>query len=63
MQSLCQNSVVKVSVESKPVVASAGGDMVWRKNATMNNEKMDENDPLCGGPGYQVQIGLGGNRE
>jgi hypothetical protein len=46
---------VKVSVENKAAAASAGGDMVWRKNATMTNEKMDENDPLCSMPGFKCK--------
>ena len=42
MQILCQNSVLKVSDDSKAVAASAVGDMFWRKNAAMTKDKMDE---------------------
>ena len=67
MQILCQNPVVKVSGQRKAVAVTAGGDMFWRRNATMTNDKMDENDPLCGGSGFKckwiLEATTGGKRQ
>jgi hypothetical protein len=62
MQILCQNSVVKVSGESKGVAPSADGDMFWTKNATMTNDKMDEKRSALWRARFQVQMDLGDNR-
>jgi hypothetical protein len=62
MQILCQNSVVKVSGESKAVAVSAVGDMFWGKNAAMTNDKMDEKRSALWQARFQVRMDLGGNR-
>jgi hypothetical protein len=55
-------AVVKVSGQSKAAAASAGGDMLWTKNATMTNDKMDEKRSALWRARLQVQMDLGGNR-
>jgi len=62
MQILCQNPVVKVSGQRKAVAVTAGGDMFWRRNATMTNDKMDEKRSALWQARFQVRMDLGGNR-